>query len=154
MDPSSSFRLAGTTPPGATKKPSGFFGEVLQSLPPSGTMTPSNPQDNFMGLGMTKEDALKLNPDQLLAFGMMAGRQNQNIYDDPNRLKELMGVYSEFRAEEAEKANKIGLQRQAFQALLDVPKTIASVYSTIPAMYLAGRERGSTSPIPRSVSFQ
>ena len=151
---SSSFRIAGTTPPGATGASSNDFGNVFQFWPLPSTMTPPNPQDNFLDLGLTKEEALKANPTQLMIFGMQANRQNEQIYNDPSRLKELMGVYGEFRAQEAAKAQQMKLQSQAFQGLLDIPKTIASAYANVPAMYLAGRERGGFGTIPRRVAFQ
>ena len=83
---SSSFRIAGTTPPGATGASSNDFGNVFQFWPLPSTMTPPNPQDNFLDLGLTKEEALKANPTQLMIFGMQANRQNEQIYNDPSRL--------------------------------------------------------------------
>lgn len=158
--PPSAFRLAGTSAPGASGFSYEAFDEMFKSLPKDfnlglqSTMTPPNPQDNFLGLGLTKEEALKADPTQVMLFGLQANRQKEDIYNDPSRLKELMGVYGEFRAAEAEKAQKMKLQSQAFQGLLDIPKTIASVYSTIPAMYLAGRQVGGFNTIPRRISFQ
>ena len=150
----SSFRIAGTTPPGATGASSDAFGNVFQAWPLPSTMTPPNPQDNFLGLGLTKEEALKADPTQLMLFGMQANRQNEQIYNDPDFLRKVMDVYGAYRAKEAANAQKMKLQSQAFQGLLDIPKTIASAYANVPAMYLAGRERGGFGTIPRRVAFQ
>jgi hypothetical protein len=150
----SSFRIAGAATPGATGASSDAFGGVLKGWQMPSTMTPPNPQDNFLGLGLTKEEALKADPTQLMLFGMQANRQQEQVYNDPSRLQELMGVYGEFRSQEAAKAQQMKLQSQAFQGLLDIPKTIASAYATVPAMYLAGRERGGFGTIPRRVAFQ
>lgn len=159
-NPSSSFRLAGTSAPGSSGFSYEAFDDMFKALPKDfnlglqSTMTPPNPQDNFLNLGLTKEEALKADPTQLMLFGIQANRQQEQIYNDPSRLQELMGVYGEFRSQEAEKAQRMKLQSQAFQGLLDIPKTIASVYSTIPAMYLAGRQVGGFGPIPRRTAFQ
>jgi hypothetical protein len=162
--PSSAFRLAGTSAPGASGFSYEAFNDMFKSLPKDfnlglqSTMTPPNPQDNFLSLGLTKEEALKADPMQVMVFGMQANqqanRQKEDIYNDPNLVRKLLGVYGEFQQGQAEKAQKMKLQSQAFQGLLDIPKTIASVYSTIPAMYLAGRQAGGFNTIPRRTSFQ
>jgi hypothetical protein len=90
----------------------------------------------------------------MTATAALGNMSRSDMYEDPNRLRELMGVYGEFRQKEAKEAARIGLQRQAFQALTDVPKTIASVSALIPQMYLAGLQAVRPSPVDRRVSFR
>jgi hypothetical protein len=146
--------LAGTSTPGSSGASSDMFGSVFNNVTGQATMAPANPQDNFLGMGMTKEEALKLDPSQALTFGLLAGKQNQNIYDDPNRLRELMGVYSEYRLKEAQEANKMSLQRQALAGLQSAARSVADIYSARAPMYLAGYERGGIRPFARNVTFQ
>jgi hypothetical protein len=106
--PSSAFRLAGTSAPGASGFSYEAFNDMFKSLPKDfnlglqSTMTPPNPQDNFLSLGLTKEEALKADPMQVMLFGMQANqqanRQKEDIYNDPNLVRKLLGVYGEFRA--------------------------------------------------------
>ena len=118
-------------------------------------MSPANPQDNFSRLGLSPEDVAKMKPlEKMMATAALGNMSQSDIYNDKNRLSELMGVYAEFRQKEAKEAARIGLQRQAFQALTDIPKTIASIYALKPQMYLAGRQVGGFGSIPRRVSFE
>jgi hypothetical protein len=157
---SSSFRLAGTSAPGSSGYSYVPFDETLKALPKDfnlelqSTMTPPNPQDNFLGLGITKEEALKADPTRLLVLANLAGRQQEDIYNDASRLKELMGVYGEFRAQEADKAQKMKIESQGWQALFDLPKAITAAYARVPEFYAMGRQLGSTEPIQRRVGFR
>ena len=147
--------LAGTSTPGSSGASSDLFGSVLQNTTGQATMSPANPQDNFSRLGLSPEDVAKMNPlEKMTATAALGNMSRSDMYEDPNRLRELMGVYAEFRQKEAKEAARIGLQRQAFQALTDIPKTIASVYALKPQMYLAGRQVGGFGSIPRRVSFE
>jgi hypothetical protein len=147
--------LAGTSTPGSSGASSDLFGSVLQNTTGQATMSPSNPQDNFARLGLSPEDVAKMSPlEKMTATAALSNMSRSDMYEDPNRLRELMGVYGEFRQKEAKEAARIGLQRQAFQALTDIPKTIASVYALKPQMYLAGRQVGGFGSIPRRVSFE
>jgi hypothetical protein len=155
--PSSAFRLAGTSAPGASGFSYEAFNDMFKSLPKDfnlglqSTMTPPNPQDNLLKLGLTKNELKEIDP---LTLSLVLNDKRQQFYEDPVNFEAMLSAAARFRAGEAEKAQKMKLQSQAFQGLLDIPKTIASVYSTIPAMYLAGRQAGGFNTIPRRTSFQ
>jgi hypothetical protein len=155
---SSSFRIAGAATPGSTGASSDAFGGVLKGGQMPSTMTPPNPQDNFLGLGLKKEDILKMDPTMLLVLGNLAGnlagRQKEDQYNDPDSLRKVMDVYGAYRAKEAADAQKMKIESQGWQALFDLPKAITAAYASIPAAYATGLSLGNTQPIPRRVSFR
>jgi hypothetical protein len=72
-------------------------------------MSPSNPQDNFARLGLSPEDVAKMSPlEKMTATAALSNMSRSDMYEDPNRLRELMGVYGEFRQKEAKEAARIG----------------------------------------------
>jgi hypothetical protein len=131
---SSPFSLAGNTP-GSTGAGSSafnsFFGTATgMGNPLTEAQRPPNPYD----------------PDkQLIPWIMTENNRKEEMYNDPQRLRELMGVYSEFRGKEAAEANKMALQRQL---LAEIPKTIREVGSNIAAYSYNQPRLGILASIP------
>ena len=150
--------LAGNTP-GSSGQNSTAFGNFYSSL--SGMGNPlteaQKPQNPF--------DPRKEN--EFLAWAYTESKGREDVYNDPQRLRELMGVYSEFRQKEAKEASKIALQRQL---LADIPATIRDVgrnlaqfsynaprlqiLANIPSQMTAAYGSMPNIDIPRRMSFQ
>lgn len=90
-------------------------------------------------------------------------QKQQSMYEDPQRLRELMGIYKEFRAEEAEKANKMALQRQALATISQTGQNLAvmmynperqRILANIPNQMIAAYNTIPWNPIPRRTSFR
>lgn len=114
------FSLAGSGGIGSSGTDSSAFNSFFNAAtgmgnPLTEAQRPQNPYD----------------PDkQLVPWIMEENRRREDMYNDPQRLRELMGVYSEFRGKEAAAANKMALERQL---LAEIPKTIREVGSNIAA---------------------
>lgn len=100
--------------------------------------------NNFSGMGnpMTSKPVFSAEDEKYLEGmdpnikGLLYLQQKQqSMYEDPQRLRELMGIYKEFRAEEAEKANKMALQRQALATISQTGQNLAMM------MYNPERQR-------------
>ena len=150
--------LAGNTP-GSSGQNSTAFGNFYSSF--SGMGNPlteaQKPQNPF--------DPRKEN--EFLPWAYTEARGREDMYNDPQRLRELMGVYSEFREKEAKEASKIALQRQL---LADIPATIRDVgrnlaqfsynaprlqiLANIPSQMTAAYGAMPNIDIPRRTSFQ
>ena len=102
-------------------------------------------------------------PDkQVLPWLVTEMQRKEDMYNDPDRLRELMGVYKEFRGEEAKQAFDLQMKRdlvnlipktaesvatmiynpQRQQILASIPGQIADIYRSTPF-----------NPVRRSVTF-
>jgi hypothetical protein len=132
--------LAGNQP-GSSGMDGSVFGSMLQQ------QRPANPYD----------------PDkQLIPWLTTEMQRKEDMYNDPNRLRELMNVYKEFRGEEAKQAFDMQMKRdlvnlipktaesvaamiynpQRQQILASIPGQIADIYRSTP-----------WNPVRRSVTF-
>jgi len=150
--------LAGNTP-GSSGQNSSSFGSVMSGMGNPFTQTGSATEP------WEKELLSKMDPTVAGAF--LLNRKREDVYNDPQRLRELMGVYGEFREKEAKEASKIALQRQL---LADIPATIRDVgrnlaqfsynaprlqiLANIPAQMTAAYGSMPNIDIPRRTSFQ
>jgi hypothetical protein len=153
--------LAGNTP-GSSGQNSTAFGNFYSSFSGMG--------DPFTQTGSATEPwekELLSKMDPTVAGAFLLSRKREDVYNDPQRLRELMGVYGEFREKEAKEASKIALQRQL---LADIPATIRDVgrnlaqfsynaprlqiLANIPSQMTAAYGAMPNIDIPRSVSFR
>lgn len=89
-----------------------------------------------MGDPMTKtsvnfdplEQELLKKADPTVALALAFNRKREDSYNDPDRLREQMQVYKEFRAEESANAAKLQAERDKrnfqYQLVASIPKTI------------------------------
>lgn len=92
-----------------------------------------------MGNPMTKtsvnfdplEQELLKKADPTVALALAFNRKREDAYNDPDRLREQMQVYKEFRAEESANAAKIQAERDKrnfqYQLAASIPKTINEI---------------------------
>jgi len=146
--------LAGNAP-GSTGADSSAFGSLYGSLsgmgnPLTEAQKPQNPYDP------RKEN-------EFLPWAYTENKSREDAYNDPQRMRELMNIYKEFRAEEAEKANKMALQRQALATISQTGQNLAMmmynperqrILANIPNQMIAAYNTIPWNPIPRRTSFR
>lgn len=148
--------LAGN-PPGSSGADSSAFGAFSNNF--SGMGNPMTPKSVFSAEDEKYLEGMDPNIKGLLYLQ----QKQQSMYEDPQRLRELMGIYKEFRAEEAEKANKMALQRQALATISQTGQNLAvmmynperqRILANIPNQMIAAYNTIPWNPIPRRTSFR
>jgi len=102
---------------------SSIFGNFFSSV--TGMGNPMTPQT---GTYEPWEQEILKKMDPTIGGAYILNKKAQDIQEDPNRLREQMQVYKEFRAEESANAAKLQAERDKrnfqYQLVASIPKTI------------------------------
>lgn len=105
---------------------SSIFGNFFSSV--TGMGNPMTPQT---GTYEPWEQEILKKMDPTIGGAYILNKKAQDIQEDPNRLREQMQVYKEFRAEESANAAKIQAERDKrnfqYQLAASIPKTINEI---------------------------